>query len=143
METAIGSFVSSAFGTVIASFIWAIILQLAMRLVQKSKVEYWNAYMTVLLPAILNHVLTFILLVAIAAGTRSLVMDPIILVLILLSMLSAYFFIQSGFVSYRIKIPFGRACLVTLAYVIGIILFAVAIFSISWLLSILYINFVQ
>jgi hypothetical protein len=143
METAIGNLVSSVFGVVLGSFIWAVILQFAVRLVQKYKVKYWDAYMTVLLPAILNYVLTFILFGAIAAGTRSLVMDPIILVLILLSMLSAYFFIQVGFVSYRIKIPFGRACLVTLAYVTGIIIFAVAIFLISWLLSILYINLVR
>ena len=131
--------VSSVFGVVLGSFIWSVILQLAVRWIQKLKVKYWDAYMTVLLPAILNYVLSFIIFGTIVAGARSVVVTIIVAILMLLG----FFFIQVGFVSYRIKIPFGRACLVTLAYVIGIILFAVAISLISWLLSILYINFVR
>ena len=136
METAIGNLVSSIFLIVLGSFIWAVILMFAVKLVKKSKVEYWNAYMTVLLPCIFCQVLEFIIFVSITAGMRPLDVTEIIILFIL----PAYFFIQAGFVSYRIKIPFGEACIVTIVYIIGMIFFFVAIFFLPILFYILFIG---
>ncbi len=120
--------------TLIGSFIGALILQAAVRWVQKLKVAYWNAYMAILLPGIVNIFLVLTFFVALGAAGKSAIArsTPAIVIQILLLLL-AQFLVQAGFVSSRIKIPLGRACLVTLV-MDGIILVIAAILFTPFLL---------
>jgi hypothetical protein len=114
MESAFGIMIwalTLLMGILIGSLFWAIILRVAAKWVQKMEVPFGNAYMT----ALLAIIATFIAIAALtmrtgtqsqeATNTASLI-GPV-----------SFFISMSAFVSARIKIPFGRACLVSLAMI--------------------------
>ena len=115
--------------TMIASFIGALILKGTVKWVQKLSIGYWDAYRTVFLAGIVN------IFMGLAAGLSlgKVVLSITVLCVIIPVTLSAQFLVQAGFVSSRIKIPFGRACLVTLV-MDGIILVITAILFTPFLL---------
>ncbi len=124
MEAAL---VHAMINPVIGSFIAAIALWAAVKLVQKVSVPYWSAYMAVLLAAIVNGFMILTFSVALGeAGKAVIVLSTPVIVIGIFSLLLAQFLIQAAFVNLRLKIPFGRACLVTLVMV-GIILAIAAI----------------
>ena len=110
MDASFGMLIGMLFGIAVMSLVGAVILRAAAKWVEKLDVPFGNAYVTMLLAAIVNGLLGFVIGLAVGAGTQSreavnaasLLMWPI------------GFCIQSGFVSSRIQIPFGRACLVSL-----------------------------
>jgi hypothetical protein len=105
--------ITSTIGSVIGSLIAAIVLRAAAKWVEKREVPYGQAYVTVLLPSLISGVL--VLIVSYFGGSATLV-------------LPVGFLILSGFISSRLEIPFGSACLVALAMVaigIGIALIVV------------------
>lgn len=125
MEAAL---VHAMINPIIGSFIGAIALWVAVKLVQKVSVPYWSAYMAVLLAAIVSGLLALTFAVALGeAGKSVIVLSTPAIVIGIFSLLLAQFLVQAAFVNLRLKIPFGRACLVTLVMV-GIALIIVAIF---------------
>ena len=119
----------------IGAFIWsligAVILRAAAKWVQKLDVGFGNAYVTVLLSVIANLVLGAIIGFSVGAATQS--MDAVNAVSLL--MMPVGFLIQSGIISSRLQIRFGRGCLVSLAMigvaigifvVVGIVVFIIA-----------------
>jgi hypothetical protein len=98
-------------GVVIGSLIAAIVLRAAAKWVQKMEVPYGQAYVTVLLANLINVVLGSILGYAVGSATQS--MEAVNVASLL--MLPVGFLILSGFISSRLQIAFGRACLVSLA----------------------------
>lgn len=103
---------------VVGCLIFAVILRIAIKWVQKLDVPYGKAYVTVLIPGLINVFLAAL----ISSYTASKVMDPVEAIrLTTLLSLPVQFLIGSFFISSRLAIPFGRACLVSLAMVpIGI-----------------------
>lgn len=75
------------------------------------EVPYGQAYVTVLLPSLINVVLGFIVGYAVGSATQSVEAVNIASFL----MHPVEFLILSGFISSRLTIPFGRACLVAFA----------------------------
>ena len=127
--------IAQLIGMFIGCFIWsligAVILRAAAKWVQKLEVGFGNAYVTVLLSAIANLVLGAIVGFGVGAATQS--MDAVNAVSLL--MMPVGFLIQSGIISSRLQIPFGRGCLVSLAMigvaigiflVVGIVVFIIA-----------------
>lgn len=117
MEVAFGMLISMLIGTMIASLIGAILLRADAKWVQKIDVPFSNAYVTSPLAGIVNVIIGFLVGFVARAGTWS--QEAVIVASLL--MWPVGFLIQSVFVSSRIRIPFGRACLVSLA-MIGIAL---------------------
>ena len=117
--------------TMIASFIGALILKVAVKLVQKLRIAYWDAYLTVFLAGIVN------IFMGLAAGLSMgrVVLSITVLCVIIPVMLSAQFLIQAGFISLRANIPFGRACLVTLVMVGIILIIAAVLFAPLFIMS--------
>lgn len=131
MEAAL---VHAMINPIIGSFIAAIALWAAVKLVQKTSVPYWSAYMAVLLPAIVNGLMMLTFSVALGeAGKAVIVLSTPAIVIGIFLLLVAQFLIQAAFVNLRLKIPFGRACLVTFVMA-GIILVIAAIFIAPFLI---------
>lgn len=89
---------------------------------QKLEVGFGNAYVMVLLSAIASLVLGAIVGFGVGAATQS--MDAVYAVSLLVTP-PVGFVIQSGIISSRLQIPFGRGCPVSLAMIgvaIGIFL---------------------
>ena len=112
-------------GVAIASLVTAIFLRAAAKWVQKMDVSYGNAYVTTLFAGAVNAILGSVLGFAIGARSQS----PDAANGAALLMIPVCFLVQSGFISSRLKIPFGRACLVSFTMIaIGVaILLVVAI----------------
>ena len=113
---------------VIGSLIAAILLRAAAKWVLGREVPYGQAYVTVLLPALINVVLGSILGYAIGSVTQS--REAVSVVALL--MLPVGFLILSIFISFQLGIPVGRACLVSIVMMaigVGIILTVVIIVS--------------
>ena len=106
----IGILLANAFLSVLS----AIILRIACTLVQKMEVPFGNAYVTELVASTINIILGFVVGLVIAVGTRSQQAVNEISVLLL----PVNFLITSYVVSLRIRITFGRACLVRIAMVV-------------------------
>ena len=110
MEDVLGTLIFALIFAVIGSLIGAIMLRAAAWWVEKMDVSFGDACVTVILAGITISILGFVVGLAVGAGMRSygtvstasLLMYPM------------GFLILSGFVSARIQIPFGRACLVSL-----------------------------
>lgn len=117
----IGMIIGQLIGVGIGSLMVAIVLRAAAKWVQKLDVPYGQAYVTVLLPSLINVVLGSIVGYVVGSATQS--MDAVNVASLL--RLPVGFLIASGFISSRLEIPFGRACLISLAMTaigIGIVL---------------------
>lgn len=122
----IGEFIGLIIGCFIGSLFGAIILRVTTKWVQKLEVGFGNAYITALQSALTSIVLGTWVGLVVATATRS--METVTVATVL--MLPIGFLIQSWIVSVRLKIPFGRGCLVSLAMVavyIGIFIVSVII----------------
>jgi len=113
MENDVLMFYKSLASVAVMSLLGALMLSLAVQWVQKLRVPFWKAYSTVFLASAVNLLFGFIVTWTVGAHVRF--QDGAIgLVLITLPI---GFFIQSVIVWAVIAIPFGRACLVSLAMI--------------------------
>ncbi|MGO9110889.1 MAG: hypothetical protein ACLP9L_16835 [Thermoguttaceae bacterium] len=115
----------------IGSAIAAVFLKTAARWVEKVDVSFSSSFVTMFLAGVVNAVLGFAVGLMARMGTQV----PEAAQMASWLMLPTGFVVQSAFVSNRIAIPFGRACLISLvmigmvlAIVLALAAFAVAIF---------------
>jgi hypothetical protein len=111
MEATFGMIIGMLMGTLIGSLPGAIILRVAAKWVQKMEVPFGNAYITILLA----NIVIFMVGLTVRTGMQS--QEAANTTSLSIFMLPVSFLIQSAFVNARIKIPFGRACLVSLAMI--------------------------
>ena len=126
MQAAIDPLIRTFFGCFIWSLIGAVTLRAAAKWVQKLEVGFGNAYVTALLSALANLGLGCVIGLAVGVAAHPAVTESTVTV-IAFSAFPVGFLIQSGIVSSRLQIPFGRGCLVSLAMIgvaIGISLVA-------------------
>jgi len=119
----IGALIGALIGAAIGSLIGAIILRAAAKWVIKEDIAFGNAYVTVFIAYLINTVIGFIVGFAVGAATQS--MEAVNAMTIL--MLPVGFLIQSGIIASRLKITFGKACLVSLAMIAVVIGIAIVL----------------
>jgi hypothetical protein len=120
---------------IVILFVWsligAIVLRAATKWVVKWYVPFGEAYWTVFVSSIVNFMLGFVLsfVVGSTGSTEAVRVLQVIL-------LPVGFLIQSGIISWRLELPFGKACLVSItmtgivlgiALVLGLIFFLIII----------------
>ena len=124
-------------GAFIGSLIGAIVLRAASKWVAKMDVPFGRAYWTVFNCTIVNFTLGFVLGLVVGYTTGSTEAVNVLSII----MFPIGFFIQSGIISSRLKLSFGKACLVSLtmigivlgiALVVGLIIFLIMQATGSW-----------
>lgn len=125
MGMVFGMLVAMVLAAAVGSLISAIVLRLAVRWVEKREIDYGTAYVTMLIGSLIQVGLGFVVGLVVGGATKS--QDAVNVASLV--MYPVGFLIQSGIISSRIDLRFGRACLVSLAMMaIGIaIALAVAI----------------
>jgi hypothetical protein len=119
MTEAIGALIGMLIGATIFSLIGAIMLRAGAQWVIKQDVHFRKAYTTMLLASIVNVSLGYFLGLLIGSATQS--ADAVNAASLLIYPVG--FFIQSGFISYRLRTAFGSACLISLAMIaIGVVI---------------------
>jgi hypothetical protein len=120
---------------IIGSLIGAIVLMAATKWVVKCRVPFGEAYWTVFICSIVNFMLAFVLgfVVGSTGSTEAVRVLQILL-------LPVGFLIQSGIISWRLDLPFGKACLVSItmigivlgiALVVGVVFFLINYYFVS------------
>lgn len=106
-------FIGGCIGLVIGVLLWGVIFRLAARWVLKKEIPLSDACSIL----VINALVQIVVGIVVGSVTRS--QESVNLASI--SMLPVSFLIQSGIISSRLKITFGKACLVSLA-LMGIVL---------------------
>lgn len=106
-------------GLLIGSLLGAVVLRIAATVVAKKEVAFGNAYLTVLLASLASIAVGLFADVIFRMGVAG---EAERLTSLLLYPLG--FLIQSWMIQWRVAIPFGRACLVSLVMVLIYILLA-------------------
>lgn len=133
----IGQLIGAFFGGLIGCLIGAILLRAASHWVVKLDVPFGKAYWTVFIAFIVNFILGYFLgfVAAFTTGSTE-VVDALSVI-----MLPVGFLIQSGIIGSRLKLSFGKACLVNItmigialgiAFAIGIFIFLLMTVTGSW-----------
>lgn len=110
-------FIGGCIGLVIGVLLWGVIFRLAARWVLKKEIPLSDACSILVINALVQIVVGILVGIVVGSVTRS--QESVNLASI--SMLPVSFLIQSGIISSRLKITFGKACLVSLA-LMGIVL---------------------
>ncbi len=125
-------------GSLIGALIGAIFLRAAAKWVAKLEVPFGAAYCTVFLSTLANGILGFVLGIAVGTATQSKEAVNVLQVF----MVPVGFVITAAIISRRIKVTFGRACLINLVMLaLGIVIIggvAVAIILAMHLLNYKY-----
>ena len=126
----IGALFVALIAALILSLIGAIILRAAAKWVIKEDITFGNAYATVFIAYVVNTIIGFVLGFGAVVATHSKeAVDAMSLL-----MLPVGFLIQSGIIASRLKTPFGKACLISLAMIavaigimmaVGVIIFII------------------
>lgn len=130
----IGQLLGALVGGLIGSLIGAIVLRAASKWVAKLDVPFGMAYWTVYISFIVNFILGFVV------GLDPLDAKEAVSVLQII-LLPVGFFIQSGIISSRLRLSFGKACLVSITMIgifLGIVLAAGLIIFFIMLVSRLF-----
>ena len=124
----IGQLIGAILGGLIGGLIAAILLRAAAQWVAKLDVPFGRAYWTVFLAFIVNFLLGYVLgfVVAFSGGSSE------ALTVLQVLLLPVGFLIQSGIISARLEVSFGKGCLISLvmtALVLGLALVIGVIFA--------------
>ncbi len=119
-------------GIVLVACLWspvgAVVLRASAKYISNTNVRYWNAVLTVLLAAFTNILFSYAL-GYVSAATGLVKSADSVGTLYLVSLIAA-FFIQSGFIWHRARIPFGQACGVTFTMIVFTICLALVVWGI-------------
>ena len=112
----------------IGSLIGAVFLRAATKWVQELEVGFGDAYVTVLLSVLASVIFgVFVQCVGYAVGAATHSMVVVNVVVVLLNIIVG-FLIQSGIISSRLQIPFGRGCRIVIAMSVIVITIVWALF---------------
>ena len=108
----IAQLIGGLVGALIGSLIGAILLRAASKWVAKLDVPFGKAYWTIFISFVVNFVLGFVLGFVVGA-TGSIEAIRVLQVILL----PVGFLIQSGIISSRLELSFGKACLINITMV--------------------------